>query len=164
MHNDLMTDPIICRCYQVTRSEILKAIQEGDIRTVEQVTDVTNAAGGCSSCYDDIREILFELQGGTQRLGRMSSLSDAERRERVHGVLRDSIEPLYRLNGVQIQLLEVKGPRVFARLAGRTVGTTVPSILTLKWLLVKEISDACGEKMQLVEVNMLDRGIAEDQA
>jgi NifU-like protein len=157
-----MSDPVICRCYQVTRSEIVKAIQDGDLRTVEEVTDRTNAAGGCSSCYDDIREILFELQGGTQRLGRLSSLPDAQRRERVNGVLRDSIEPLYRINGVQIQLLEVKGPKVFARLAGRTVGTTLPSILTLKWIFVKEISDACGEKMQLVEVNMLDRGIAEE--
>jgi NAD(P)H-nitrite reductase large subunit len=155
-------DPLICRCYQVTAAQIMAAIREGDLRTVEEVTAATNAAAGCSSCYDDVQEILDLAQGGTHRAVRHSSLSDGEKRERVQEVLRDLIEPLYRLNGVQIQILEVKGPKVHARLAGRTVGTTLPSILTLKWAFVRAISDACGEKMQLVEVNMLDRGIAED--
>jgi NifU-like protein len=157
-------NPLICRCYQVTQGEILDAIRDGDLRTVEEVTARTNAAGGCSSCYDDVQQILDHVHGGTRSRASPSTLSDAEKRELVLGILRDQIEPLYRLNGVQIQVLEVKGPRVRARLAGRTVGTTLPSILALKWAFVKAISDAIGGKMQLVEVNMLDRGIAEDPA
>src|SRR5262245_39112730 len=155
---------IVCRCYRVTLREIVEAIRKDDLRRVEEVTAATNAAGGCSSCYDDIREILNVQHGGTHRGHKTVPVrTDAETRDLVMEVIRDVIEPLYRLNGVQIQLLEVKGPRVHARLAGRTVGTTLPSILALKWVFVKEMSDACGEKMQLVEVNMLDRGIAEDQ-
>lgn len=156
--------PLVCRCYHVMHGEIVDAIKEGDLRTVEEVTARTNAAGGCSSCYDDVQQILNRIHGGTRSVASPSTLSDAKKRELVHAVLRDQIEPLYRLNGVQIQVLEVKGPKVRARLAGRTVGTTLPSILALKWTFVKAISDAIGEKMQLVEVNMLDRGIAEDQS
>ena len=156
--------PIVCRCYQVAESEILNAIREGDLRTVEDVTAQTNAAGGCSSCYDDVQAILDRVHGGKQTAARRSTRTDAEKRAIVLEVVRDLVEPLYRLNGVQIQVLEVRGPRVEARYAGRTVGTTLPSILALKWVFVKAISDACGEKMQLVEVNMLDRGIAEDQS
>lgn len=154
---------IVCRCYQVPLREIVQAIRKGDLRTVEEVTAATNAAGGCSSCYDDVREIIAIEHGGTHR-GRKAVpvRTDAETRALIMDVLKSFIEPLYRLNGVQVQLLEVKGPKVFARYAGRTVGTTLPSILALKWVFVKEMSDACGEKMQLVEVNMLDRGIAED--
>ena len=156
-----MSDPLVCRCYQVTRGEILAAIKERDLHTVEEVTARTNAAGGCSSCYDDVQAL---LDGGTRTTQPTATRTDAEKRELVMGVLRDWIEPLYRLNGVQIQLLEVKGPRVRARYAGRTVGTTTPSILALKWVFVKAMSEACGERMQLIEVNMLDRGIAEDPA
>ena len=159
-----MTDPLVCRCYQVAQQEILDAIREGDLRTVEDVTAKTNAAGGCSSCYDDVQAILDRVHGGTRTVARLATFTDAEKREIVLNVVRDVIEPLYRLNGVQMQILEVRGPRVRAHYSGRTVGTTLPSILALKWLFVKAMSDACGEKMQLVEVNMLDRGIAEDPA
>src|SRR5262245_20666761 len=156
-------DRIICRCYQVTHREIARAIREGDLRTVEEVTARTNAAGGCSSCYDDVREILDLEHGGTHRAHKFKPVrSEAETRAIVMDVIRDVVEPLFRLNGVQVQVLEVKGPRVHARLAGRTVGTTLPSILALKRAFVTLISEACGERMQLVEVNMLERGIAED--
>jgi bacterioferritin-associated ferredoxin len=159
-----MSNPIVCRCYQVTEGEILDAIRNGDLRTVEEVTAATNAAGGCSSCFDDVQAILDRVHGGTRTRSRRPTLTDSEKRAIVLGVVRDLIEPLYRLNGVQIQVLEVKGPKVHARYAGRTVGTTQPSILTLKWFFVNKMSEACGEKMQLVEVNMLDRGIADDPA
>jgi NifU-like protein len=159
-----MTDPLVCRCYQVAQQEILDAIRDGDLRTVEEVTAKTNAAGGCSSCYDDVQALLDRVYGGTRTVARLATVTDSERREIVLKVVRDVIEPLYRLNGVQMQILDVKGPRVHARLSGRTVGTTLPSILALKWVFVKAMSEACGEKIQLVEVNMLDRGIAEDPA
>jgi len=159
-----MSDPLVCRCYQVAQQEILDAIRDGDLRTVEEVTAKTNAAGGCSSCYDDVQALLDRVHGGTRTVARLATVTDSERREIVLKVVRDVIEPLYRLNGVQMQILDVKGPRVHARLSGRTVGTTLPSILALKWVFVKAMSEAYGEKMQLVEVNMLDRGIAEDPA
>jgi NifU-like protein len=156
-------NPIICRCFRVTRHDILEAVRNEDLRTVEEVTAKTNAGGGCSSCYDDIRELLVIEHGGTHRAHRSVPVrTDAETRAIVMNVVRDLIGPLFQLNGVQIQVLEVKGPRVEARLAGRTVGTTLPSILALKKAFVMAMSDACGERMQLIEVNMLDRGIAED--
>ena len=157
-------DPLVCRCYQVKQSEILDAIRAGDLRTVEEVTAATNAAGGCSSCFDDVQALLDRVQGTTRTFRGRPAVADVDKCGLVLDVLRDLIEPLYRLNGVQIQILEVKGPKVHARYAGRTVGTTLPSILALKWFFVKSISDACNERMQLVEVNMLDRGIAEDQS
>ena len=153
-------NPIVCRCYRVRENEILAAIKANDLRTVEEVTATTNAAGGCSSCYDDVKAILDTVHGATYRASSETRRhTDAEKRAIIFDLVRDAVEPLFRLNGVQIQVLEVKGPRVSARLAGRTVGTTLPSILALKRGFVRMMSDACNEKMQLVEVNMLDPGI-----
>src|SRR5258706_941000 len=163
MHPD-PRENLVCRCYQVSQGEILDAIAEGNLRTVEEVTARTNAAGGCSSCYDDVQAILDRLHGGRATASRPAVISDAEKRAILVKLLREVIEPLYALNGVRIHVQDVRGPRVLARYEGPTVGTTLPSILALKWFLVKSMSDACGERMQLIELNMLDRGIAEDPA
>jgi NifU-like protein len=149
-------NPIVCRCYRVTQGEILDAIRDSDLRTVEEVTARTNAAGGCSSCYDDVQAILNQVHGATPTVSRTKSLPDARKKELVLETVRDFIGPFFAINGVQIQILEVRGPKIMALLAGRIVGTTQPSILALKWAFVQAVSDACGERMQLVEVNMQD--------
>lgn len=55
---------ILCHCYQVTEDEIRELIRHRAPGTVEEVTQATQAASGCSSCYDDIRRILDEMRGG----------------------------------------------------------------------------------------------------
>ena len=50
------TDEIICQCYQVNESTIRDCIAEGNLKTIEEVTDACEAGGGCHSCH-----ILIEL-------------------------------------------------------------------------------------------------------
>ena len=54
-------DPIICNCNEIYRSQIVKAIKEKGLKTVEQVGDETTAGTVCGSCQDDIQTILDEL-------------------------------------------------------------------------------------------------------
>lgn len=56
-------DEIICHCHQVSKEEIIKAIKENGLRTVEQVGEATGAGTGCGGCQDDIQEILDEING-----------------------------------------------------------------------------------------------------
>lgn len=49
---------IICHCRQVSREEIVKAIREKGLKTVEEVGEATGAGTGCGGCQDDIQEIL----------------------------------------------------------------------------------------------------------
>jgi NAD(P)H-nitrite reductase large subunit len=61
-------DLIICRCEEVTRGDILTAINEG-ARTVEEVKRRTRAGMGlCQSktCYRSVRAILSEVTGQPQ--------------------------------------------------------------------------------------------------
>ena len=147
---------LVCRCYQVYESEIRKAIEGGKLTTVEQVTAATNAAGGCSSCYDDVQVILNRMNGVADVKATEDQLSDSEKRTVILQMIEQLITPLYTRNEVELHVLGVEGDRVFARFKGPTVGTTLPSILTLKWFLVKMMSNACGRKMQLVELNMME--------
>lgn len=58
-----MEDMVICNCMDVYKSEIVNAIKEKKITTVEQVGEETGAGTICEGCQDVIQEILDEVNG-----------------------------------------------------------------------------------------------------
>ena len=56
-------DILICSCNEIYKSEIVKAIKEKNLKTVDEVGDATTAGTVCGSCKDDIQEILDEING-----------------------------------------------------------------------------------------------------
>lgn len=56
-------DEIICNCMQVTRGEIIEAIKNKGLTSIEGVGRETEAGEVCESCHDDIQEILDEVKG-----------------------------------------------------------------------------------------------------
>jgi bacterioferritin-associated ferredoxin len=55
-----MDDVEICHCNGIMKSEIIKAINEKGLTTVEQVQDATIAGTMCGGCIPDIEDILKE--------------------------------------------------------------------------------------------------------
>ncbi|MDR2918838.1 MAG: (2Fe-2S)-binding protein [Tannerella sp.] len=53
----------ICHCMGVTRGEIMDAIKEQGLKTVDEVGEATSAGTGCGGCQPDIEEILSEING-----------------------------------------------------------------------------------------------------
>jgi len=51
----------ICHCMGIMKSEIVKAIKEKGLKTLEEVQDETTASTGCGGCADDIENILKEV-------------------------------------------------------------------------------------------------------
>lgn len=51
----------ICNCLSIMKSEIVKAIKDKGLHTVEEVQDETNAGTVCGSCIPDIEDILNEI-------------------------------------------------------------------------------------------------------
>ena len=58
-----MEDIEICHCNAIMKSEIVKAIKEKGLKTLEEVQDATEAGTVCGGCVDDIEEILKEVNG-----------------------------------------------------------------------------------------------------
>jgi len=50
----------LCRCLDVTESEIREAICEHQPQTVQGVSQICGAGGGCMSCHRHIRRMLNE--------------------------------------------------------------------------------------------------------
>ena len=51
---------LVCKCFGVTDVQIRRAIEENNLKTVEEVTNYTKAGGGCGECLDTIQDILDE--------------------------------------------------------------------------------------------------------
>jgi bacterioferritin-associated ferredoxin len=154
----LPADNIICRCYVVAEDVIRKAIADHQLKQVEEVTAVTHAGGGCSSCWDDLQAILNEVWGKPlpRDVPDSTGMSSAQKRAQIVKALEADVFPLFDLNGLQMQLVDVSGDRVLARFFGRGVGSTAASFLALKRYLVGRMSESCGQKMNLVELNVLE--------
>jgi NifU-like protein len=151
-------DKLVCRCYRVPESVIRRAVAEQDLHQVEEVTAVTRAGGGCSSCWDDIQALLDGIHG--RALPRdapdASGLSSAQKRAQIIREVEDDVQGVFDLNGVQMQLVDVAGDRVLVRFFGDRVGSTDASWLAIKRHVVDRMSAACGQKMNLVELNVLE--------
>ena len=72
---------VVCECFGVTDLEIIRAIRESDLRSVEEITNFTKAGGGCGKCEDRLREILQQTVEGqkvepqkAQKVQRMTTL------------------------------------------------------------------------------------------
>lgn len=52
---------IVCHCMGVTRGEIEEAIRTNNLKTVEEVGEITSAGTGCGGCQGTIQEILDEI-------------------------------------------------------------------------------------------------------
>ena len=57
MKRDL--NEIICHCEEITYREILNAIKNG-AKTIEEISDKTDAGIACGTCIEDIENILEE--------------------------------------------------------------------------------------------------------
>ncbi|MTK52216.1 (2Fe-2S)-binding protein [Paludibacter sp.] len=55
-------EDMICNCNQITKGDIINAIQQKGLTTVEEIQDVLDAGTVCGSCVEDIEEILKSVK------------------------------------------------------------------------------------------------------
>ena len=59
----MANDDIVCNCNEISRAEIIKAIKEKGLKTVEEVGEATTAGTVCGGCQEEIQEILDAVNG-----------------------------------------------------------------------------------------------------
>lgn len=134
---DHIEGKIVCKCFGVSDEQIIKAIQENNLTTVEEVTNFTKAGGGCGDCLGEIQRILDAvLSGQAHHPGKIGDfrnlpghekhdakadpqkLSNVQRMQKVMSVLNDIIKPRLQLDGGDIELVDIDGKDVFVALRG----------------------------------------------
>jgi len=59
----MANDDMVCNCNQISRAEIIQAIKEKGLKTVEEVGEATTAGTVCGGCQEEIQEILDAVNG-----------------------------------------------------------------------------------------------------
>lgn len=131
---------LVCKCFGVTDAQIIRAIRENNLKTIEEVTAYTKAGGACGECLDQIAEILAaELkQKPIQEIKPRPRLTNVQRMQKVLKVIDEEIRPQLAADGGDIELVDVDGKRVVVALHGRcsqcrssnvTIGNLVQRLL-----------------------------------
>jgi NifU-like protein len=148
---------IVCHCFGVTDEQILRAVTENNLTTVEEVTHYTKAGGGCGNCVDDIQRLIDEATGkiaacevpeATPR----PALSNIERMQLVMKVLNEEVRPRLKQDGGDVELIDIEGHMV--KVALRGMCSSCPSSkLTLKNVVEKALQEQVEPELTVVEVS-----------
>ncbi len=114
---------VVCECFGVTDLEIVRAVKESSLRSIEEITNFTKAGGGCGKCEDKLRKILQETVSGKSEISipqafppkKMTSL---QKIKKIEEVLEREIRPGLKKDGGDIELIDVDGDFVIVSLRG----------------------------------------------
>jgi NifU-like protein len=112
---------IVCECFGVTDQQILAAVRENDLKTVEDVTYYTKAGGGCAKCHEKIAELIAQARGEAAPVPapEPKKLTNLQRMRLIEEVLEKEIRPRLQLDGGDIELADIEGLVVTVNLRGR---------------------------------------------
>jgi NifU-like protein len=135
---------IVCECFGVTDLEIIRAIQESNLRTVEEVTNFTKAGGGCGKCHDRLQEIIDEVQKDSKvkiiPMQGPKRMTNIQKIKSIEEVLEREIRPVLKKDGGDIELVDVDGDYVLVSLRG-SCGSCAKSQTTLKEYVEKKLRE-----------------------
>lgn len=147
---------VVCECFGVTDLEVIRAIKESNLRSVEEITNFTKAGGGCGKCEDKLREILQNTVSSTAALPvvnlkpkRMTSL---QKIKKIEEVLEREIRPGLRKDGGDIELVDVDGDFVIVSLRG-ACKSCHKSQTTIKEYVEKKLRELVLESLIVEEEN-----------
>lgn len=140
----IMEGEVVCECFGVTDLEVKRAVQESNLRTVEEVTNFTKAGGGCGKCHDRLQEIIDEVQKkSTAKIIPMKGpkrLTNIQKIKMIEDVLDREIRPVLKKDGGDIELVDVDGDYVLVSLRG-ACGSCAKSQTTLKEYVEKKLRE-----------------------
>jgi NifU-like protein len=148
---------ITCVCFGVTRQEIVRAIQENDLTSVEQVTNYTKAGGGCGGCTDSIAHILEEtrkarVQAEVQRPKptRPRRLTTIQKLQLIQETIEREIRPRLQKDGGDLELVDLDGNTVYVSMRGTCAQCKVAEF-TLKSVVQGKLREFVAPELLVVQ-------------
>lgn len=147
---------VVCECFGVTDLEVIRAINESHLRSVEEITNFTKAGGGCGKCEDKLRQLLHQTVKGQadarrepEKPKRMTTLQKVKK---IEEVLEREVRPGLRKDGGDIELIDVDGDFVIVSLRG-ACGSCTKSQTTIKEFVETKLREFVMESLIVEEGN-----------
>jgi NifU-like protein len=147
---------VVCECFGVTDIDVIRAINESSLRSVEEITNFTKAGGGCGKCEDKLREILQETVSGKTDTPLVSikpkRMTALQKIKKIEDVLEREIRPGLTKDGGDIELIDVDGDFVTVSLLGACKSCN-KSQTTIKDYVEKKLRELVLESLIVEEEN-----------
>ena len=140
-------EKIVCKCFSVTESVILKAIKLNNLHTVEEVTNFTKAGGGCGQCKGEIEKILKDYWAEAEHKN-FDKMTVVEKIKMIEKVLAEEINPKLKADGGWMELVDVQGQKIKLRFLGMCHGCP-SSGATLKNVVEKQLRERIDPAIEI---------------
>jgi len=143
-------DKLVCKCFSVTEKQILNAIKDNNLHSVEEVTNYTKAGGGCGNCKKDIQTILdnYYNEGSAQE---KPELTKTQKIIKINNILETHIATELRKDGGDIELVDIEENKVYVKLKG-CCSKCKNSAMTLKNFVEATLRESLDENIEVIEV------------
>ncbi|HIP82732.1 MAG TPA: Fe-S cluster assembly protein NifU, partial [Desulfocapsa sulfexigens] len=146
---------VVCECFGVTDLDVIRAIKESDLRSVEEITNFTKAGGGCGKCEDKLRDLLQATISETPVVPVTADgpkrLTTLQKIKKIEEVLEREIKPALKKDGGDIELVDVDGDFVMVSLRGACT-SCAKSQTTLKEYVEKKLRELVLDTLIVEEV------------
>ena len=147
---------VVCECFGVTDIEVIRAIKESNLRSVEEITNFTKAGGGCGKCEDKLRELLVQTvdgkNGATASETKPKRMTALQKIKKIEEVLEKEVRPGLKKDGGDIELIDVDGDFVTVSLRGACKSCN-KSQTTIKEYVEKKLRELVLESLIVEEEN-----------
>ncbi len=123
-----LEDHIVCTCFGVSETEILRVVTENQLSTVDEVTNFCKAGGGCGMCRDDIQTIIDSVRKAKPAsepevvATPPKKLSNIQKMKLVEEIIDREIRPQLQKDGGDIELIDIEGDNVEIAFRGMCAG------------------------------------------
>jgi len=135
---------IVCECFGVTDLEVMRAVKESNLRSVEEITNFTKAGGGCGKCEDSLRELLMKTVSQDLKIvpvkEKPKKMTALQKIKKIEEVLEREVRPGLKKDGGDIELIDVDGDFVTVSLRGSCT-SCAKSETTLKEYVEKKLRE-----------------------
>lgn len=139
------TDKVICNCFGVTESEIIKAIKEKGAKTLDDIREINYAGGGCARCVPNIKILLDKYAKKDVKLNPVQFIL------KINKVLETNVAHELGKDSGGIELVNVDGYDVYVKLTG-TCSSCKNATLTLKNFVEAQLREHVDENINVIEV------------
>ena len=160
---------VVCKCFSLTEPYLRRKIRELGLRTIPEITNAVKAGGACMSCHHvpgGLQDLLDEAWGVTgvgpalkepagappgHLAEKGPSLSPYQFAKSVEKAMDEYVRPMLQRDGGDVEIIDIKGTRVYCRLVGACAGCAGAS-QTLKMMVERTLKEMVDERIRIVEV------------
>jgi len=146
---------VVCICFGVTEDEIERVIRDGDLHSVEDVTNYCKAGSGCGGCKGEIAAILSRVRGepvvAEQPPVPPKRMTNIQRIKLIEETIRREVRPQLQQDGGDIELIDVDGRHVYVSFRGACAKCLVAEF-TLKEVVEARLREFVAEDIVVEEI------------